>query len=671
MSKSRLAAGNAPCLCLFAIAVLALAACDAPYSETAATDQEIVTALPALPDDAPWWVLAERSSVGRITLSPDGARMAWTQTVDGTNFLLVAPAGQPGHATIRQMSASGLIWTRDEGLVANVNSARIVEPGGVSEAWNTSQQLFVAAAEEYALGQSTVPRVINNHILNEPPANWLQLSGRGQSFKLVAFQRVQHGSEAQFQNIELEDEAAKILPLGAAGLAVVSRYQEHPGAPVTSRLIHPFGPPLDLGLSGEEMLEPIAAVSADHPEAIYAFSTVNTDQAELVRVSLPSGDTETIARSSNRTMLFDAIFDESRDLLAVHENPAFPMAVAVNPAVQTALDFVENSQNRAPDDLSFSLVSATDNAAQLLFHRVRSDGRSNYVLVDTQTDSVSAFTIGDWQPPAFNLTALNIPSVDGLNIPAFLYTPAFSSPGTALVVSIHGGPMVHDLAVPEVLARAYLAQGLPVLTVNYRGSTGQGLAFQRAGDLEFDGLMIRDIEAVIDNVRRQGLVEPDTEIILSGNSFGGHLEFAVARDNPGLACALIAINPASDLVAFQRRGAPYVGNAGNRHWQRVYGSWFDDHDRDRLLAASATNRPDDWATPVAVIASRNDSITPEDMVAELANLYGDDLFTPYQVLEDMGHYLKIDILGPVLDEVVSAALAGPCRSGTAEVMAGE
>tara|TARA_R110002124_G_scaffold151054_1_gene317849 strand:- start:1776 stop:2117 length:342 start_codon:yes stop_codon:yes gene_type:complete len=91
MSKSRLAAGNALCLSLFAIAALALATCDALSSETAATDQEIVAALPALPDDAPWWALAERSSVGRITLSPDGARMAWTQTVDGTNFLLVAP----------------------------------------------------------------------------------------------------------------------------------------------------------------------------------------------------------------------------------------------------------------------------------------------------------------------------------------------------------------------------------------------------------------------------------------------------------------------------------------------------------------------------------------------------------------------------------------------------
>lgn len=572
------------------------------------------------------------------------------------------PAGQPGNATIRQMSASGLIWTRDEGLVANVNNARIVEPGAVSGTWNTSQQLYLAAAEEYGLGLSTVARAINNHILNEPPANWLQLSGRGRSFKLVAFQRVQHGSEAQFQNIELEDDAANILPLGAAGLAVVSRYQEHPGAPVTSRLLHPFGSPLDLGLSGEEMLEPFSAVSADHPEAIYAFSTVNTDQAELVRISLTTGDTETIARSSDGTMLFAAIFDESRNLLAVHENPAFPMAVAVDPAVQTALDFIENSQNRAPDDLSFNLVSATDNAAQLLFHRVRSDGRSNYVLVDTLTDSVSTFTIGDWQPPAFNLTALDIPSVDGLDIPAFLYTPVSAAPGAALILSIHGGPMAYDLAVPKVLARAYLAQGLPVLTVNYRGSTGQGLAFQRAGDLEFDGLMIRDIEAVIDNVRRQGLVEPDTEIILSGNSFGSHLEFAVARDNPGLACALIAINPASDLVAFQRRGAPYVGNAGNRIWQRVYGSWFDDHARDRLQAASATNRPDDWTTPVAVIASRNDGITPEDMVAELADLYGDDLFTPYQVLEDMGHHLKIDILGPVLHEVVSAALAGPCRS---------
>jgi dipeptidyl aminopeptidase/acylaminoacyl peptidase len=255
-----------------------------------------------------------------------------------------------------------------------------------------------------------------------------------------------------------------------------------------------------------------------------------------------------------------------------------------------------------------------------------------------------------------------VPSSDGRLIPAFLQQPANATDGAALIVSIHGGPMANDSAAPDPLNRGFLARGLPVLTINYRGSTGHGVEHERAGDMEFDGLMIRDLEAAIAAVFDQGLVAHATPVILFGHSVGGHLECARARDTPELACAVIAINPASDLVGFQRRGAPFLDAWSNAQWRRIYGAWYEPHDGARLAAASATNRPDDWATPVAIIASQNDTITPQDMVAEAAAIYQDDLFLPYRVVEGASHNFVPRQHDDAVGAALTAALAGPCRT---------
>jgi pimeloyl-ACP methyl ester carboxylesterase len=640
---------------------LTLAACDR-------SGPDEITTLPPLAEDAPWWSVIEHETALRMVLSPDGTRMAWSQSIDGSSYLLVAPAGRPDEAVVRQMPAWGLIWTPREGLVtsmqgivASLNDANIVEAGSAGGDWHELSELIPDARDAFLSdrllpGTSTVLATHEN-----PPAHWGQFAGRGLPYRLVIYRGVSADSSLLIQQIAIEEKAFNLVPLGEAGIAVATIYQTEPGAPIGQRLVHPFGAPINLGMSGEGSLQPIAMVSPDEPERLYALDSLNADQTELVILSLPTGEREVIVRSASGHSLYNPALDSAQHLLAVHDNPVSPRPVALVPGMQDALDILESSENTAPDDLSLLVAHATENAAQVIFRRIAPDGRLGYVFVDTTTGSVTPFQLSDRASRAIQVTTLQVPSTDGRLIPAFLQQPINAADAAALIVSIHGGPMANDSAAPDTLNRGFLARGLPVLTINYRGSTGHGIEHERAGDMEFDGLMIRDLEAAIAAVFDQGLVAHATPVILFGHSFGGHLEFALARENPGLACAVIAINPASDVVGFQRRGAPFLDAWSNAQWRRIYGAWYEPLDGARQAAASATARPDDWATPVAIIASQNDTITPQDMVAETAAIYQDDLLLPYQVVEGASHNFVPHLHDPAIGAAIDAALTGPCR----------
>tara|TARA_R110000868_G_scaffold26347_5_gene101547 strand:- start:769 stop:2745 length:1977 start_codon:yes stop_codon:yes gene_type:complete len=634
---------------------LALAACENPASTETAT-------LPPLAEDAPWWSVIEHETALRMVLSPDGTRMAWSQSFGGSSYLMVAPAGQPEAAIVRQIPAWDLLWTPREGLVATIRDASIVEPGTERGDWHTRSQIVADTRNAYLRGTPASNISLFDASLDNPPANWGYIRSRGLAYNLVAYQEVSADSSLLAQRIPLEDSALHVLPLGEDSIAVATIHQAHPGAPVALHLVHPFGAPVELGASGGGHLEPIAVVSPDEPDRVYALSSIDSDQAELVILSLRTGEREFVARSAHGTSLHSPLLDTSQHLLAVHDNPASPRPVALVPGMEAALEILTGSGNTNPDDLSLTVAHATVDAAQVIFRRTTSDGQVGYVFVDTLADTATPFRLSERSSPPIRVNELRARSSDGRLIPAFLRQRVESESAAALIVSIHGGPMANDTAAPDLLAQPFLSRGLPVLAVNYRGSTGHGLEHERAGDLEYDGLMIRDIEAAIEAVFVQGLIERGTPVILFGHSFGGHLNIATARDNPGMACAVISLNPGSNLVTFQERGAPYLDAWGTAEWRRVYGNWYEPETRARLDAASATNRPDDWATPVAIIASREDPITPEDMVAEFAAIYQDDHLLPYRVVEGASHNFVPRQHDDAIGAALTVALAGPCRT---------
>jgi dipeptidyl aminopeptidase/acylaminoacyl peptidase len=116
---------------------------------------------------------------------------------------------------------------------------------------------------------------------------------------------------------------------------------------------------------------------------------------------------------------------------------------------------------------------------------------------------------------------------DGLALEALLVRPLGEEPGVRwpLVLYVHGGPEAHHangwLTSYGDPAQSLAAQGIGVLHVNYRGSTGRGEAFAKLSQGDPGGREFEDLLDAVDELVERGLVDP-ARVGVTGGSYGGY-----------------------------------------------------------------------------------------------------------------------------------------------------
>ena len=158
---------------------------------------------------------------------------------------------------------------------------------------------------------------------------------------------------------------------------------------------------------------------------------------------------------------------------------------------------------------------------------------------------------------------------DGKPIEAVLTLPR-NRPATKLplIVMPHGGPGARDMEAYDWWAQ-YLAElGYAVIQPNYRGSTGYGVAFQKAGEGEWGMKMQDDLLDAIDYVTKQGVADP-SRVCIVGASYGGYAAMRGAqRDSSRYKCA-ISFAGISDLSAMKRYDTKFLlGPYGKAYWTK-------------------------------------------------------------------------------------------------------
>ena len=125
------------------------------------------------------------------------------------------------------------------------------------------------------------------------------------------------------------------------------------------------------------------------------------------------------------------------------------------------------------------------------------------------------------------------PAHDGLELSGWLYRPSDSDGPGPLVLSFHGGPEGQARPSFRPGFQALLAQGIAVLDVNVRGSSGFGKRFVNLdnGALRADG--VRDIRASWDYVVESGVTDPE-RVGIMGGSYGGYMTMAGLTRYPDL-----------------------------------------------------------------------------------------------------------------------------------------
>jgi dipeptidyl aminopeptidase/acylaminoacyl peptidase len=171
-------------------------------------------------------------------------------------------------------------------------------------------------------------------------------------------------------------------------------------------------------------------------------------------------------------------------------------------------------------------------------------------------------------------------------------------------MSVHGGPEWHERDAFDAETQAFVDAGYAVALVNYRGSTGYGIAFREAliGNPCFPET--EDVNAGLDHLIAEGVADPE-RVFWSGWSWGGCLACLNAGLHPDRWRAIFAGIPAGDFVAAHWASAP-----GLQAWDdAVYGG-SPDQVPDVYRGRDPMTYVDRVRAPVLVIAGENDSRCP-------------------------------------------------------------
>ena len=170
------------------------------------------------------------------------------------------------------------------------------------------------------------------------------------------------------------------------------------------------------------------------------------------------------------------------------------------------------------------IISISTNGEHFVVASARANTPIEYLLAHRNEESPEL--LGSSYPQLQHIsvsskTAISYRASDGMEIQGFLTTPRGVKPiQLPTIVLPHGGPEQHDSGSFDVWAEFLADRGYAVLQPNFRGSTGYGSAFHRAGFNQWGLRMQDDISDGIKWLVAQGVADP-TRVCIVGASYGG------------------------------------------------------------------------------------------------------------------------------------------------------
>jgi dipeptidyl aminopeptidase/acylaminoacyl peptidase len=242
-----------------------------------------------------------------------------------------------------------------------------------------------------------------------------------------------------------------------------------------------------------------------------------------------------------------------------------------------------------------------------------------YHLVDF--DKSRADIVGDAYPGLEKATLgemrfVSYTARDGTSIPAYLtLPPGGNAKNLPLVVLPHGGPNARDEDRFDYIVQFLATRGYAVLQPQFRGSTGFGDAFEKAGYRQWGLLMQDDVTDGVKHLIADGTADPQ-RICIVGLSYGGYAALAGAAFTPELYACIASVSGVSDLPAMLIEE------------KRPFGADTDDvaDDAERIgkasdpnvIARSPARSASTVRAPVLLLHGVDDSIVPIDQSERMA-----------------------------------------------------
>ena len=248
-------------------------------------------------------------------------------------------------------------------------------------------------------------------------------------------------------------------------------------------------------------------------------------------------------------------------------------------------------------------------------------------------------------------------SVDGLEVRGWLYRVESGNAGT--IILVHGGPTSHSEDSFNAEVQYFVSRGFNVLSPNYRGSTGFGLAFQES--IKEDGWGGReqeDIRAGIEALIQNGIAEPG-RVGVTGTSYGGYSAWwAITHFPPEIVAAAAPICGMTDLVVDYDETRPDL-----RLYSEEMMGGSPEEVPERYRERSPIHHVQDIRGKLLIVQGLKDpNVTPGNVDAVVEELGRRDI--PYELLtfEDEGHGIarpeNLKVLYPRLADFFEKSIMG-------------
>ncbi|MDX1517029.1 MAG: S9 family peptidase [Woeseiaceae bacterium] len=250
-----------------------------------------------------------------------------------------------------------------------------------------------------------------------------------------------------------------------------------------------------------------------------------------------------------------------------------------------------------PDKI-VSINSVTDDEKLMVLAAWNSRNPSTYYLFDVEKNTLEELgSAYDWLDAADlgEMKPVTITARDGLELPAYLTLPPGSDgKDLPLVVNPHGGPRARDTYGFRPDVQLMANRGYAVLQVNFRGSTGYGREFDKAGWKRWGLEMQDDITDSVKWAIEQGIADPD-RVCIFGGSYGGYAAMAGITFTPDLyQCGINYVGVVSIPLLFDTMPAAW------RRFEATMKKQIGDPDKDaaQLEDRSPINHVDKIRVPV-------------------------------------------------------------------------
>jgi dipeptidyl aminopeptidase/acylaminoacyl peptidase len=401
-----------------------------------------------------------------------------------------------------------------------------------------------------------------------------------------------------------------------------------------------------VGVTGDEW-EPLLEIPADDAtttgaigfdragDALFLLTSMEANATRLVRMEWSDGSRSVISEDPQYDVA-DVWRDPlTREPQAVVLDESRTRVVVLDPALETD---VQRLRELGDGELG---VGRQDRADRTWVVSVApSDGPTRYHLYNRDTgvttylfahkDALDDYELAPMEP--FSFVAR-----DGLTVHGYLTFPRGEERhGLPAVVNVHGGPWVRDRWGYNSEAQWLANRGYVCVQVNYRGSTGYGKAFLKAGDKQWGRAMHDDLVDAVGHVVQQGWVDP-ARVGISGGSYGGYAALAGAAFTPDVfRCAIDLVGP-SNLLTLLASIPDYWAPMRAMLYQRVGNL---ETEADMLWERSPLAHVDAIRIPVLVAQGANDPRVKQAEAEQIvAALIEKGLPHEYLLFEDEGHGL--------------------------------